>query len=167
MRTSIFISAVAVATGLTLTACGNGGSVASRQASVAATAAPASTTAKANPAVTCGDLEPVMAPVIKDQQSQDKSLEQNWVLLVPDASNNSLTSQGQDLQNAIDATDNVTAAGKLGNDVQSFNSDAQTFLTDESGGLMPGWTPEYKSLKSDIYAIKSDCGYSSLQVPHH
>jgi hypothetical protein len=101
-----------------------------------------------------------MTPVIQDQKSQDDSETQNWVLLVPDISGNSLTSQGQDLQNAIDATNNASAAGKLGDDVQSFNSDATAFLSDESGKLMPGWNAEYHALKNDIYNIRTDCGYS-------
>jgi hypothetical protein len=37
-------------------------------------------------------------------------------------------------------------------------SDTQTFLGDQSGGLLPGWVPEYRAIQHDIHHLAADCG---------
>lgn len=100
-----------------------------------------------------------ISTLVQDQKSQDKSLEQNWVLLVPDSSGNDLTSQGQDLQNAVtDFTPYTSGSTKLASDASSFVTDASTFISDQSSGLYPGWVSEYRAVEHDIHYLAADCG---------
>jgi hypothetical protein len=144
---------------LALAACGS--------SSTSTTSAKASTATSSPSAqvVTCASLANVIKPVVKDQASQDASLEQGWVDLVAPDSGTNLTSQGQDLQNAANATTSISTGpaptSLLGIDVLSFYTDANAFLNDESVGLMPGWIQPYDALKSDIQAIAALCGYPS------
>jgi hypothetical protein len=149
-----------VALGLAVAACSSSGASSSHTATLAGSSAASTatigTTAQAAPNVTCASLAPTMQPVVSDQKSQDASLEQNWVGLV----DGTPTSQGSDLQAAVSATNGVSVSDQLSQQAQQFNTDATTFLSDQSGGLVPGWTTEYNALKADIYAMARTCGWS-------
>ena len=164
MRAPLLAGAAVVA--LAVVACGTQSAATSASApgtSVAATSAPAAPASSAPAALTCGtvlgsgsDTRAVITGLVTDQKSQDASEEQGWVLLVPDQSGNYLTSQGQDLQNA--ASDFQSASGSgLGSDATSLATDASTFLSDQSGGLLPGWVPEYRAIQHDLEKLAGDC----------
>jgi len=117
-------------------------------------------------AVSCGDLQDAMVPVVADQASQDKDQTENWVGLVPAPGGGSdLTSQGVDLQIALRAVMDVTGSGELAGDARAFGNDAGAFLADQGDGLMPGWDTEYKPLEADIKAIGALCGYPGNTSP--
>lgn len=99
----------------------------------------------------------LVATLVSDQESQNRALEENWVSVT----DGSLTSQGQDLQNAVSQW-----AGAGGNQFSqgavTFSSDAQRFVTDQGQGLLPGWTEEYDAIKQDIAMLAADCN-----IPYH
>jgi hypothetical protein len=64
-----------------------------------------------------------ISALVQDQKSQDSSEEQNWVNMV----DGSLTSQGQDLQNAVTDFGPYTSGSQLASDASQFSSDASTF----------------------------------------
>lgn len=146
-----------------LCACGSSAShtAASAPASSAAPAAPASSAAPAT--LTCSTstsdsgmtASQVIAGLVSDQKSQDKSQTQNWVDLV----SGSETSQGSDLDAAAQSLGSYSGT-QLATDASQFATDAQTFLSDQSGGLMPGWITEYRQVETDIHTLASDCGKS-------
>lgn len=103
--------------------------------------------------VSCtGTAQALVATLVSDQESQNRTLEENWV----GVADGSLTSQGQDLQDAVNQW-----AGAGGNqfsqDAVTLSSDAQRFLTDQGQGLYPGWTGEYHTIKQDIAMLAADC----------
>jgi hypothetical protein len=49
---------------------------------------------------------------------------------------------------------------QLASDSSEFSSDAQTFLSDQDGGLLPGWITEYRQIHSDVQQLADDCGQS-------
>jgi hypothetical protein len=108
-----------------------------------------------------------IAQLVKDQKSQNRALQENWV-----NPTGTVTSQGNDLQTAA----RLLAPGRhdhlgtryivngdtpLGADAQAFSSDANGFLEDESGGLASGWPTEYRAVQVDILNLAKDCG-----LPH-
>ena len=76
-----------------------------------------------------------------------------------DLVNGSQTSQGNDLAAAVQSLGNYSGT-QLAADASQFATDAQTFLSDQSGGLMPGWTSEYRQVTADIHTLAADCGQS-------
>ena len=42
-------------------------------------------------------------------------------------------------------------------DMGTFDSDAGTFLRDQSGGLEPGWPAEARAVEQDIQVLADDC----------
>lgn len=147
---------LAAAAALLVAGCGSAASQPAQHTTPAAAASSA-------PAVTCSGLSGVISTLVGDQRSQDKTLEENWVNVV----NGSLTSQGQDLQAGISATAQAStssAASQLTTDAQSFHNDASTFLSDQSGGLMPGWPSEDDTVKADIKRLAADCGIAHKGV---
>jgi hypothetical protein len=154
---------VVLAAALAITACGS-----SRPSNQAGTsggqAAPAQATSAPPPSLTCsttlGDGETAkqtIAALVADQRSQDKSEEQNWV----DVVEGTPTSQGQDLQSASnDFGAFSSSTTQLAFDAATFSTDASTFLSDQSGGLLPGWVSEYRAIQHDIEALADDCGLS-------
>jgi hypothetical protein len=123
----------------------------------ACSSATASGTAPAH--VSCKSIQPWMMPVVTDQQSQDSRQQQNWVDPVLSETANYLTSQGQDLQNAINVAENVSGSTTLEADIESFTAGAMSFLSNENEGLEPGWQTYYDPLRSEIFAIAELCGY--------
>ena len=79
---------------------------------------------------TASQLTSVLA---SDQKSQDATLEQNWVGLT----DGSQTSQGDDLAAAAQVLGSYSGT-QVAADGSTFATDVQTFLSDQSGGLMPG-----------------------------
>ena len=69
------------------------------------------------------------------------------------------TSQGNDLAAAAQSFGNYSGT-ELAADASQFATDAQTFLSDQSGGLMPGWPSEYRQVTTDIHKLADDCGQS-------
>ena len=49
----------------------------------------------------------------------------------------------------------------MDSDAAQFNSDANSYLYDNSPSLAPGWQSEYKVVKRDIRTLADDCG-----IPH-
>lgn len=155
-----------VAAGLTLaaacTACGS--SASSAASSPASSAAPAASPAASSVApapLACDtvtsdngeEAQVVIATLKSDQQQQDSALEQNWV----DLTDGTPTSQGNDLQAAASALGGY-AGTQLSADGSQFATDAGAFMSDESGGLMPGWPAPYDQVSKDIHALATDCG---------
>ncbi len=142
-----------------LAACGSGSPVAAPVPS-STTAASAATASSAPPPVTCSTVtsdngqtaSQVIGVLVSDQKSQDAQLSQNWVGLT----DGTQTSQGDDLAAAAQVLGSYSGT-QLAADGSTFATDAQTFLSDQSGGIMPGWTPEYRQVASDIHALASDC----------
>lgn len=95
----------------------------------------------------------VIGVLVSDQKSQDATLEQNWV----DLTDGSQTSQGDDLAAAVQVLGSYGGT-QVAADGSTFATDVQTFLSDQSGGLMPGWTSEYRQVTADIHALAADCG---------
>jgi hypothetical protein len=95
----------------------------------------------------------------EDQHSQDKSEEQNWINLT----GGTLTNQGSDLTTlADDLGTGLTASTSsrpyyLTHDAVTSQDDWNTFQTDQSSGLAPGWTSEYNAIKADINQLALDC----------
>jgi len=156
IRTILRYAAVpaALALALGMAACGST-AVQHHAAATTHTAAPS------GPApVTCAQLGNDFATVVADQKSQDKALEENWVNLT----DGSPTSQGNDLQALTSDAGfpaGATPPDQVTADFVALSNDASTFFSDQSGGLLPGWTAEYNAIKHDIYAVATDCG-----VPH-
>jgi hypothetical protein len=129
-------------------------------ASPSSTAAPAST---APPLLTCSTgtndngmtASQVIRMLVSDQKSQDKALEENWVTVT----DGSETSQGNDLDAAAQSLGSYSGT-ELAADASQFASDVQTFLTDQSGGLLPGWPSEYDAVATDIHRLADDCDMS-------
>ena len=69
------------------------------------------------------------------------------------------TSQGDDLAAAAQSLGNYSGT-QLAADASLLATDAQTFLSDQSGGLMPGWPSEYRQVTADIHKLADDCGQS-------
>lgn len=103
----------------------------------------------------------------EDQQSQDSSEHGDWT----DPVNGSLTSQGQDLNAALQdfnpyvhyvpgSITNYTAKGPgvFATELAKLETDAEVYLTDEGSGLMPGWESGYNHLRQDIRALARYCG---------
>jgi hypothetical protein len=138
---------------------GCGSSSAATAAAPPATAA-SSTAAPAPSPLTCSTLtadnnltaSQVIAQLVSDQKSQDASMEQGWV----DLTDGSQTSQGDDLSAAASALGSF-AATQVAADGSAFATDVNTFLSDESGGLMPGWVSDYRAVQHDIAALAGDC----------
>jgi len=97
----------------------------------------------------------VIAVLVKDQKSQDASETQGWVDLV----SGSETGQGSDLDAAAQALGSYSGT-QLATDASQFGTDAQTFLSDQSSGLQPGWITEYRQVAADIHKLAADCGQS-------
>lgn len=151
-----------------LAACGGSASHAAGQAATTATAAASSAAAApsssaAPPPLTCSTstndngmtASQVIAQLVSDQKSQDASQEQNWVDLV----SGSQTGQGSDLAAAAQSLGSYSGT-QLAADASQFGTDAQTFLSDQSGGLLPGWVTEYRQVETDIHKLADDCGQS-------
>lgn len=162
-RIAATLSAATAALALLLAGCGGSSSPAAvRTASTAASRA-AGTNAHRAP-LTCTTVVPVdrkafdpIAILVADQKLQDASQTQNWVNLT----DGSLTSQGSDLEAAeIDFTPWDNIPGGIDLDTTRFDQDANTFLTDQSSGLMPGWVSEYRAVQHDVAALAKDCGIS-------
>lgn len=94
----------------------------------------------------------VIGVLASDQKSQDATLEQNWVGLT----DGSQTSQEDDL--AAAQVLGSYGGTQVAADGSTFATDVQAFLSDQSGGLMPGWTSEYRQVTADIHALATDCG---------
>jgi hypothetical protein len=119
--------------------------------------APAPSTAPAPPVpapLTCSGLNPNLATLVADQNSQNKSLTENWVN-IPDGSP---TSQGNDLQNAASQWQGASASTTVSADAAQLATDAGNFSNATSGGLAPGWTAPYKAVAHDISALAHLCG---------
>jgi hypothetical protein len=160
----ITLAAVAAA-GVTLAAvaaCGSSSSASSAASSPASSAAAAPAASSAAPAPLACDTvtsdngeeaQVVIATLKSDQQRQDSALEQNWV----DLTDGTPTSQGNDLQAAASEVGSY-AGTQLSADGSQFATDAGAFMSDESGGLMPGWPAPYDQVSKDIHALATDCG---------
>lgn len=74
----------------------------------------------------------------------------------------SLTEAGTDLQNAGNAASNSDDPAS-----KQFSDDASQFLSDESGGLMPGWPSEYGPIEHDIAALAAQCKISYTPPADH
>jgi hypothetical protein len=158
-------ASAALAAVLTLAACGSAASPGSSSPSpvpasqAAAPSSPTPATLACSTTLASGQTAQAdISTLVADQKSQDSSQTQNWVLLVPDASGNALTSQGQDLQNAVTDFAPYTSGSQLASDAATFSGDATTFLTDQSSGLYPGWVSEYRPIEHDIHNLAVDCG---------
>lgn len=149
-----------------LAACGSSGSHAAASTSAAAsvsTAASSPASSAVPSPLTCSTTtndndmttSQVIAQLVSDQKSQDASEEQNWVDLV----SGDQTSQGNDLAAAAQSLGNYSGT-QLAADASQFATDAQTFLSDQGGGLMPGWVSEYRQVETDIHKLADDCGQS-------
>ncbi len=145
MRNAITVPVLVAAGLLALSACGSS-TTAPTAGPPAASSAPA-TTAPAVP-LSCT----AVATLVADQRAQNNALQENWVNVVTGAP----TTQGSDLQNAINATNNAPA----GSAYAQLNQDASQFMSDQGGGLMPGWPAEYGAIEHDIAALASKCGIS-------
>ena len=149
------IVAISVATGHSSSSSGNNAAT--------SVAASTPTAAPAPPPLTCSTVTndnsmtamQVIATLVQDQKSQDASEEQNWVGLT----DGSQTSQGDDLAAAASALGSY-ADTQVAADGSTFATDANTFLTDQSGGLIPGWISEYRAVQNDIAKLAADCGVS-------
>jgi hypothetical protein len=94
----------------------------------------------------------VITTLVSDQKTQDASQTQNWVDLV----SGSQTSQGDDLAAAAQVLGSYSGT-QLAADGSTFATDTQAFLSDESGGVMPGWITPYRQVETDIHQLASDC----------
>jgi type IV pilus biogenesis protein CpaD/CtpE len=157
-RTPIAAAAIAA---LALAGCASTSSSTTSAAATHSSTAAASATAP--PPLTCPTLTSdnnmtvtqVITAVVSDQKSQDASMGQGWVNLT----DGSQTSQGNDLAAAASVLGSY-AGTQLAADGSEFATDAQAFLSDESGGLMPGWTAPYRLIQHDIAKLGADCGVS-------
>ena len=103
----------------------------------------------------------VIQTLVQDQKSQNAALEEGWVNVV----DGTPTSEGDDLQAAVtDFTPYATGSSQLASDAAAFDSDASQFLSDQSGGLMPGWPAEAGQVEQDIHNLAADCGIK-MHVP--
>jgi len=171
MKAIRFAGVAACLVGLFVAACG--GSAGKHQATATATASFKPITenpAAQAPKLTCGTMlsnigltaKQAIAMLVQDQKAQNKALEENWVGVL----SGSLTSEGQDLQEAVNGFSPYASLGltTLETDITQFDTDATTFMSDQSGGLMPGWTAEAGQIESDIHALALDCGIK-MHVP--
>jgi hypothetical protein len=117
-------------------------------------AAPANTSPPAAAALTCSDISGALDPLVHDQNSQNKALEEKWVSIV----DGSPTSQGSDLQNAASEWQDAPSTTTVSADAAQLSTDANTFFDDTSGGLEPGWNADYKSIEHDIADLAHLCG---------
>jgi hypothetical protein len=97
----------------------------------------------------------VIGWLVADQASQDVSLEEGWVELASGRQ----TSQGNDLAAAAQSLGTYSGT-RLAADASQFAAEAQTFLRDQSSGLRPGWTSEYRQVAADIHKLADGCGLS-------
>jgi hypothetical protein len=171
-RTRVLLAA-SLAAGL-LAGCGSSATHTAGQAAAATSAATSATTSAPSTAaaapsssaaqtLTCSTVtsdngmtaSAVIAVLVKDQKSQDASATQGWVDLV----SGSETGQGSDLDAAAQALGSYSGT-QLATDASQFGTDAQTFLSDQSSGLQPGWITEYRQVATDIHKLAADCGQS-------
>jgi hypothetical protein len=139
------------AVGAALLLAGCGGSPHSQSHSKAA---PVNTSPPAAAALTCSGISTTLSILVSDQNSQNKSLEENWVNIA----DGSPTSQGNDLQNAASQWQGAPSATPVGAAAGQLASDANTFFSDTSGGLAPGWTADYNPVEHDIANLAHLCG---------
>jgi len=103
----------------------------------------------------------VIAQLVSDQKSQDASEEQNWVDLL----SGNQTSQGNNLAAAAQSLGGYGDGSQVAADGSQLATDVQTFLTDQDGGLMPGWVGEYRHVETDIHKLADDCGQHFHRPP--
>lgn len=121
-------------------------------ASAPATHSAVTATPNSGTVVTCASLSPIIRVLVADQRNQDRTYQEKWVM----------GNQGGDLNDALDATDAATTGHtQVDSDAAQFNSDANSYLYDNSPSLAPGWQSEYKVVKTDIRTLADDCG-----IPH-
>jgi len=116
--------------------------------------APIDTSPPAAAALTCSDISTTLGYLVSDQNSQNKSLEENWVNIT----DGSPTSQGNDLQNAASQWQGAPLSTTVSADAAQLSSDANTFFSDTSGGLAPGWNASYNPVMHDIATLAHLCG---------
>ena len=105
-------------------------------------------------ALPCGTV----AALVADQRAQNAALQEGWVGVV----DGSLTAAGTDLQDAATAASNSSDPASA-----QFSTDASQFLSDQSGGLMPGWPSGYGPIEHDIAALAANCGISYMPPADH
>jgi hypothetical protein len=109
--------------------------------------------ASSAPDLTCASESYMIQTLVSDQESQNKSLEEGWINI----SDGSLTSQGNDLQNAATAWQNAPG-GPIAYTASQLSTDATNFFASESGGLAPGWPAGYRAIQYDIAQLAANCG---------
>jgi hypothetical protein len=94
--------------------------------------------------------------LVADQNAQNKTLTQNWVNIV----NGNPTQLGNNLQAVANDFAPYVRQGTsaLAIVAKSFVNDANTFMTNEDGGLMPGWNSTYNAIAKDIGQMANVCG---------
>jgi hypothetical protein len=151
IKKTLIVAVAPAAVLVALAACGSGGSHAAARASPALPPLYCSSPTSDNGMT----FAQVLGWLVADQESQDVSLEQGWV----EVTSGSQTSQGNDLAAAAQSLSNYSGT-QLAADASHFVIQAQTFLSDQSSGLMPGWTSEYQQIAADIHKLADQCGLS-------
>lgn len=116
---------------------------------------PATTTAPAAaPAgISCSDVSHAITTAVGDLETQDANAQEAWVT----------GGDSADLQTLIDDTVNASSgADQLNTDAATFNTDATSYLRDNSPELAPGWQTGYGQVTTDINAMATDCGLPTV-----
>jgi hypothetical protein len=148
---------IALAAGLGIAACGTTAATSSPPpAPPAAAAASSAAPIPAMPALTCADLSPAITKAVSDLKTEDAAEQEAWVT----------GGDSADLQALIDATANAAlGADQLNDDASTFNTDATSYLSDNSPDLYPGWQTGYDQVRADINALATDCGLPTAPKP--
>lgn|GEM_PF-1579224 len=120
------------------------------------------TSTPASAALACGTVlaggstaSSVISGLVQDQDAQNKAVQEGWVGVLDGI----LTRQGQDLQKAVnDFAPYATGAGPLSAAAVVFGTGVAKFLSDQAGGLQPGWPAEAGQIEQDIHVLAAACG---------
>jgi hypothetical protein len=149
MKRLITSSGVTAALLLGIAACGS--TTSTPAASSSATAAAPSSAAPA--ALNCSQISAPLSKALADLKTSDAHYQEAWVSGGYQA----------DLQALIDATSSSGSGTSLSSDAAAFNKDASGYLSEAVGGMLaPGWQTGYAQVTSDINAMATDCGLSTV-----
>lgn len=101
--------------------------------------------------ITCNEISADLGTVIQDEKTEQAQEQEAWVT----------GGKVADLQTLINDTNSAAPNGnQLNQDAATFNDDANSYLSQNSPVLAPGWENGYNTVWSDINALAGDCNQS-------
>ena len=100
-----------------------------------------------------------VASLVADQDAQNKTMTQNWVNIAtgnPTQLGNNLQADANDFAPYVSQGTSALAIV-----AKSFVNDANSFMANEDGGLMPGWNGTYNDIAKNIAQMAAVCGLTA------